>query len=266
MTDATGPIPADLRALLEAEKSGGEAPDGARERVLLRLVGTFGLGVAGGLAAGAPAKPAGSSGGTPAASSAAGVVHAARASRLLQAAALFLTGAGAGAGGYHLSQRARHPTTAVARRLIVETPRSDLPPPTPTVVVPVVVPVLPPVGASAARARPPTVKPRAPAASSAPEAGPEDGDQGLAAERTLLEIARTALARGQGEDALTALRSHARQFPSGELAEEREGLLVEALVVTRKYDLARERAARFKKRYPLSLFAPVVEQALQSIP
>ena len=83
---------------------------------------------------------------------------------------------------------------------------------------------------------------------------------------SLLEIARGALVRGQAAGALAALERHARQFPSGALAEEREGLLVQALVAARQYDRARERAARFNQRYPRSLFAPVVEQALASIP
>jgi TolA-binding protein len=92
------------------------------------------------------------------------------------------------------------------------------------------------------------------------------GDDRLAAERSLLEIARVALVRGQAAGALAALERHAGQFPSGALAEEREGLLVQALVAARQYDRARERAARFNQRYPRSLFAPVVEQALASIP
>jgi len=88
----------------------------------------------------------------------------------------------------------------------------------------------------------------------------------LAAERSLVEMARAALTRGQAERALAALRRHARQFPNGELTEEREGLLVQALVGAQRYDQAREKAEQFKKRYPRSLFAPVVDQAIGSIP
>jgi outer membrane protein assembly factor BamD (BamD/ComL family) len=94
----------------------------------------------------------------------------------------------------------------------------------------------------------------------------EPGDDGLASERSLLEIARSAIGRGQVEGALEALGRHARKFPNGLLVEEREGLTVQALVVARQFDEARARGARFKERYPRSLFSPLVEQALGSIP
>ncbi|HVV52408.1 MAG TPA: hypothetical protein VHO06_22265, partial [Polyangia bacterium] len=78
--------------------------------------------------------------------------------------------------------------------------------------------------------------------------------------------ARAALVRGQAEGALAALARHEAAFPRGELAEEREGLFVQALVAARRYDEARARAAAFTRRYPRSLFAPVVAEALGSIP
>jgi outer membrane protein assembly factor BamD (BamD/ComL family) len=99
-----------------------------------------------------------------------------------------------------------------------------------------------------------------PAASAVPR------DKRLEAERKLVEMARTALARGQTADALAALRRHQRFFPNGELAEERDGLWVSALVATHEYAQAREQAVRFRRHHPHSLFAPVVEQAIQSIP
>jgi outer membrane protein assembly factor BamD (BamD/ComL family) len=68
------------------------------------------------------------------------------------------------------------------------------------------------------------------------------------------------------DSALATLQRHARLFRDGELAEEREGLMVQALVGSHDYAQARERAERFHKRYPRSLFAPAVEQALRSIP
>ena len=106
---------------------------------------------------------------------------------------------------------------------------------------------------------------RAPDAETTPGTSDRPDDP-LSAERSLLEMARAALGRGQAERALAALRRHARQFPNGELTEEREGLLVQSLVGAQKYDQAREKADQFKKRYPRSLFAPVVNQAIGSIP
>jgi TolA-binding protein len=128
-------------------------------------------------------------------------------------------------------------------------------------------PVAPPVPAPAVTApvAPPVVRPR-PAGQAGLGDSRDARDDRLAAERRLLEIARTALGRGRTDGALATLHQHARLFPSGQLAEERESLLVQALVAKGDYAQARERATRFHRQHPHSLFAPVVEQALQSIP
>jgi outer membrane protein assembly factor BamD (BamD/ComL family) len=94
----------------------------------------------------------------------------------------------------------------------------------------------------------------------------ESRDQSLAAERRLLEQARTALVKGDGDGAIASLRKHARLFADGQLAEERDALLIRALVGKGEYAQARERASRFHKQHPRSLFAGVVDQAMQSIP
>jgi hypothetical protein len=91
-------------------------------------------------------------------------------------------------------------------------------------------------------------------------------DRGLAAERKLIEMARTSFVRGQTEAALGSLSRHTREFPNGQLSEERESLYVQVLVATGVTDQARVRGKRFLRRYPHSLFAPVVEQALRTIP
>jgi hypothetical protein len=95
---------------------------------------------------------------------------------------------------------------------------------------------------------------------------PDQRDAQLAAERNLIEIARSALARGETEGALEALRRHARRHPDGDLREEREGLYIQALIRRGDYGEARARAADFGRLYPRSLFRPTVEQALRSIP
>jgi len=71
---------------------------------------------------------------------------------------------------------------------------------------------------------------------------------------------------GVSDGALSILRRHANLYPNGDLREEREGLLIQALVAHGDYGAARERAARFQERYPRSLFAPAIEQAIRSIP
>jgi outer membrane protein assembly factor BamD (BamD/ComL family) len=90
-------------------------------------------------------------------------------------------------------------------------------------------------------------------------------DTGLATERTLIETARSALARRDGVAVLQAVDRHAALFPSGQLAEEREALAVQALVITGRADEARARADRFRQRFPNGLYRPIVDAALLTI-
>ncbi len=94
----------------------------------------------------------------------------------------------------------------------------------------------------------------------------EGRDKRLEAERKLVEMARTALSRRQTDDALSALRRHQRLFAKGELAEERDSLMVSVLVARHEIEQARASAVRFHRQYPHSLFGPSVDQALLSIP
>lgn len=80
----------------------------------------------------------------------------------------------------------------------------------------------------------------------------------LAAERRLLAVARTALGRSNGADALAACDEHERQFPKGELVEEREAIAIQALVQSQRAGEARERANRFRQAYPKSILLPAV--------
>jgi hypothetical protein len=123
-----------------------------------------------------------------------------------------------------------------------------------------------------ANAAPPPAPPaagHAPAAAAraarVPEGAVDERDRDLAAERALIEQARTALARGRGDVALAALDRHARAYPRGALEEERESLRVEALAGDGRSDQARAAGARFHRRFPRSIFAPVVDEALRSL-
>jgi hypothetical protein len=80
----------------------------------------------------------------------------------------------------------------------------------------------------------------------------------LAAERALLDVARTALGRGAGGNALAACDDHARKYPRGSLAEEREAIAVQALVLEGRNEDARARAERFRRTHPRSIFLPAV--------
>jgi hypothetical protein len=89
-----------------------------------------------------------------------------------------------------------------------------------------------------------------------------DRDVDLSRERAIIEQARMASARQDPAGALSALSEHARIFPAGRLAEEREALAVGALVDLGRFAEARERGGRFKKRYPASVFLPAVDAVL----
>ena len=69
------------------------------------------------------------------------------------------------------------------------------------------------------------------------------------AEAALLERARL-LATNNPSQALAVTREHARRFPNGLLAQEREVIAIEALRKLGKQDEASQRATKFQKAYP----------------
>lgn len=98
-----------------------------------------------------------------------------------------------------------------------------------------------------------------PAAGTAP--GPM-GDPAVAEERALLEVARTALARGRYAAALEGVEAHRARFPEGRFVEEREALAILALAGLGEIDAAEAAAEAFRSRHPTSLFLPVIDAAL----
>jgi hypothetical protein len=114
----------------------------------------------------------------------------------------------------------------------------------------------------------PAVSPAPPSAvpAPAPARPARVRDLDLGAESALLDRARSALARGDAEAALSAITEHARSFPRGQLGEAREALAVQALVEAGRAGEARARAERFRARFPDSSYAPVVEAALARLP
>jgi TolA-binding protein len=87
------------------------------------------------------------------------------------------------------------------------------------------------------------------------------GEDAFVAERRVLDAARRALVRGDHAEALRALEEHARTYPKGKLAEEREALLVRTLADHGQIEDARAAAARFRTRWPGSVLLPAVEAA-----
>ncbi len=97
------------------------------------------------------------------------------------------------------------------------------------------------------------------------DASPRPGRTTLTEERAIVERGRAALARRDGVSSLEALREHRRQFPSGQLAEERDALLVQALAVAGHPDDARQKAREFNAKYPQSVFAGGVDETLRQL-
>lgn len=87
-------------------------------------------------------------------------------------------------------------------------------------------------------------------------------DTVLARERSLLDMGRMALARGDTAGALSAVASLEAEAPNGQLVEEREVLAVQTLVTANRTADARRRAALFKMTYPTSPLVGIVEDAV----
>lgn len=89
--------------------------------------------------------------------------------------------------------------------------------------------------------------------------------KGLSAERGLLDVARTALARGEASEALRAAEQHRASYPSGILAEEREALAIKALVALGRMNEARSRAGAFERKFPSGIMVRTVRSAVEAV-
>lgn len=101
---------------------------------------------------------------------------------------------------------------------------------------------------------------------SPPEASVAPAALERVAEGALLLRARRALAAGEPERALSAIRAHEEQFPDGPLTPEREAIAIDALSSTAQGELARARARRFLARWPDSPYAHRAVRALAGAP
>jgi len=91
---------------------------------------------------------------------------------------------------------------------------------------------------------------------------PPSASEALAEESRLLGRAQSALTAGDGRGALRWVERHARRFPKGALAEERERLAIEALVVLGRRADAEKRASLFRRRFPRSVQWPRIRELL----
>jgi len=78
----------------------------------------------------------------------------------------------------------------------------------------------------------------------------------FSAELDLLQRAHAAYTRRDFSDALALVAEHARRFPRGHLAEQREALRVRSLVGSGRADEARRAAAAFAIQFPRSVLLP----------
>jgi hypothetical protein len=240
-----GPVDPSLAALFAAERGRAGAPAAARARVLARLEASItGPGDGGGHEPDGGGSPPPGGAPAPLAGAAAGIGP-----RLLPLLGAFVIGGAAGAGAHAIATPPQ----------VVYVDRPALAPPAaakvdePAVTAPAIVREPEPAADAAAA---PTEAPRSSASPSA------SSDAALAAERALLDVGRTALGRSDGAHALEAAARHAREFPRGQLSEEREAIAVQALVKLGRRAEAEARGERFRQRYPNSVLMPVIDAAL----
>jgi hypothetical protein len=297
------PLGADLARLFDAERDRPAAPSGAQNRVLDRLHATLALGPSlgggesagpsggeiagpvgspgdGALAGGGGALAGGSAvlaGGTAAPAAVQGIGAAAStgllgslistiiAKPVVFGAAVFALGGAVGAGVYSSLDAAPPPQAAV---IAAPSPAAVEPPRSPAKGAGTSSAIAAPLADTIPSADPAAPPPPIASVRTAPQdtAQPVGRDVDLAAERAVLEEARTAVAGGQSAAAFAALQRHARTFPRGRLVEEREGLWIQTLIASGRQAEARDRVARFRKSFPRSMLLPGFDAALDPIP
>ncbi len=239
----------EVRALLRPARSPLEPPAAVKARALRRLslaLPPLGGGGGGGGGAPAPPSPGGANG-----------LRRALAARVpaWSLIASFIAGAA-------VARVATQPHAAAPSPPIPSAVTTAAPPPVETGALPIPVPL--PSARPLPVATPPSAPPVRAVASVAPVASVASGrpgSDGLEAERALLDVARTALGRGDGASALRAAEEHGRRFPRGILAEEREAMSIQALRLLHRDDEAQARLERFRGRFPTSLIRPALEAA-----
>lgn len=233
MNDEPKPLADELSRLVRAERDTSDVPEDAQARVMARLIKSVAV----------PSSGEGANGG--------GSVGRATSAVLRSPALLtgvFALGVATGVVGTRLVTPSSNelpaalpPPSAQARAPATPEPLSNQ------------APEATPIPSYASPSLLPTTRiAAAPSASASPA-------RQLADEQAILDIARAALNRGEWEAALGAVDRHERRYPGGLLAEEREVLAIEALVLAGHADEGRARAGRFEKRYPRSVLLPTVQ-------
>ncbi|WP_437614548.1 sigma-70 family RNA polymerase sigma factor [Sorangium sp. So ce834] len=174
-------------------------------------------------------------------------IRVTRAKLAAAGAALFLGGAGTGAGAlYAALPRPAPPESALVRGDVLAALPAR-------------------AGATAALADVPAAlsspAPAPPAATGAKAAVPP-----MDTDLTLIQRAIAALGAGRATEALEALDRHARSYPRSPRAQQRETLAIQALDQSGRRAEAAARAARFREAFPGSAYLPAIEDALNGAP
>lgn len=253
-------LPEDVRALLDGERDDVPAPSAAREMVLDRVFSTVGL-----APAPHPAQPTQPP--PPVVPTTAGSATAATAASAGWTGALVVGAVIVAVVAGSFTARSRAPASIPVRSSV---PVISTPMATPSSVMPVGQPA-PSLAAPTPQATvatpvssPSPVHPAPSATVTArrPSATIDESPDALEEEQRLLGAAQRALTQTDAAGALATIRAHARRFPRGTLAEERDALEIRALLLAQREDEARALAARFRRRYPDSVFIATIDARL----
>lgn len=248
MSDGFEPLPDDLRDALKDLLPPPEAPE-VREALLSKLHATVG---AAGVTAGATV-------GTATAASAGLTVP------WWVAGVALVAGLG---GGAAIDRLISTPPAPVEVASVPASPKVVVEVPSPNVEAPPAVDVPTPVALEPVRLvtkpvkAPVVVEPKDAGAASEPSN--VSPDESLRSERLLIDAARAALARDP-QAARAPLDEHATRFPKGQLSEEREALMIQALVLANDAPAARKRFEAFSRSFPSSPLLGVLRSAVEGV-
>lgn len=241
-------LPPDVADLLRDVRAVPEAPAPARRRIAARLALTIGMVLPSATLAGARL------GG-----------RAWLAKTLGMASLVALVGAVTGVVSHRAYERtSAHATHASPRPRTLPPPATPLPAALPVAPIETPSETLPetPVAPSPAS---PALSAHAPAAMPDRSAAPVD-DRMFHEELGLLDRAMATLGRGDAAGAEAVLSQHARRFPRGRLAPEREALRVRCAVARGDRAAAEAARRRFHRRFSASVLGAEVDHAVDAMP
>lgn len=263
------PLPSDITALLEVERSATVIRAEQAARLDARLAKSLGIPLGGAVASASHAADGGldpsSAGDVATGLDAAAVQTATLGIRAIVLIGTFVAGAAVGA-GVVLATRPNAPPPLESVQ-VPEADQPDTPLPLPheeaeTSDTPAESTIPSPAERPPAESSP-TPRNEIARSETSRSATPRSSDSRR--DLVLLERARVALARGHHRQALAALLEHEQRFPS-QGREGRDALRVQATAASGRTEHARALARQFVERYPRSLYRHAVQATLDSTP